>query len=217
MRADRGRCDAEVVVPQAGDALPPGQERRMQGQRVEVQGGVRSVRRAQGPPEARRLRPLRPCRLPGRRRRGAAGFRWLLRHLRERVRRVHGRRARWRPAGGAARRRPALRHGNHAGGGVPRQGDRHHGRRLRPVRHLPRLGRQARHPRAHLPPVQRSRQGARAAGVLRRRARLPGVQRLGPGDRRPVRRLPRRGARREDQDAERSTSPPGSTRAPASA
>jgi molecular chaperone DnaJ len=43
------------------------------------------------PQKARRLRPLRPRRLPQRRRRGrrGAGFRLLFRHLREHLRRVH--------------------------------------------------------------------------------------------------------------------------------
>ncbi len=70
----------------------------------------------EGPAEARRLRSLRPCRVPERhgRRRGRrpAGFRRVQRHLRKRVRRVHGRARR--PAPDAARRRPALRHGDHA-------------------------------------------------------------------------------------------------------
>ncbi len=69
----------------------------------QLQGNQRSLRRPEGPAEARGLRPLRPCRLRAGRRRGrgfggdfAAAF---SRHLRRHVRRVHGRPARPRPRG----------------------------------------------------------------------------------------------------------------------
>ena len=102
--------------------------------------------------------------------------------------------ARRRARAAAARRRPALRHGDHARGGVPRQ-DRPRSRSTSRRRATPATAR-ARRPgtRANdLPAVRRPWQGARAAGLLRRRARLPGLPGRGRGDRRSVPRLPRRG------------------------
>ena len=49
--------------------------------------------------------------------------------------------------------------------------------------------------RQHLPDLRRHGQGPRAAGLLRRRARLPDLPRLGRSDRRSLRQLPRRGPR----------------------
>ena len=53
----------------------------------------------------------------------------------------------------------------------------------------------------HLPDLRRHGQGPRAAGLLRRRARLPDLPRLRRGDHRPVRQLPRRGPRAEPAQA----------------
>ena len=77
----------------------------------------------------------------------------------------------------AARRGPALRHGNHAGGGVPRQVDRDHRRRDRGVRRLRRVGREAGHQRASLRDLPGPRQGSRATGFLRGRADLSDLSR----------------------------------------
>ena len=117
----------------------------------------------------------------------------------------------------ASRRGPALRHGDHAGGGLSRQGHRGNDRRLRTVRYLPRGGRAARHARQDLPAVQWPRQGPRAAGILRGRTRLPGVPGRGRGDRRSVSRLPRRRAASTRPRRCRSTYRRASTRARASA
>ena len=103
-----------------------------------------------------------------------------------------------------ARRRPALRHGDHAGGRVPRQGDRDHRRRLRAVRHLPRLGREARHRRARPARTCDGHGKVRAQqGFFVVERTCPTCHGAGAGDRRSVPRLPRRGPGRQDQDADR--------------
>ncbi len=62
-REGRRRRRPEEGVSQAGDAVPPGPQPRRQAGGSQVQGSQRSLRRPQGRAEARRLRPLRPCRL----------------------------------------------------------------------------------------------------------------------------------------------------------
>ena len=84
--------------------------------------------------------------------------------------------------------------GGQRGGGAPD---------ARRLRQLPRHRIETGHPRAHLPPLPGRRKGPRAAGFLRGRTRLPGLPRLGRGHHRSVPRLPRRGPRGEDQDAQR--------------
>ena len=119
----------------------------------------------------------------------------LLRHFRRPVR--HGRAARARRA--RARPGPALQHGNHAGGGLPRQDrpDRDSG--LGDLRILFGHRRQGRHQAEDLLDLRRRRPGAAGAGLLHAGAnlsRLSGprpddrgplslLHRFGPGDARP--------------------------------
>ena len=60
---------------------------------------------------------------------------------------------------------------------------------------------QARPLREHLPDLRRHGQGPRAAGLLRGRARLPDLPRLGRGHHRSVPQLPRRGPRAQPAQA----------------
>ena len=92
---DCRREGAEGGLPQARDAVPPGPQSGRPHRRAQVQGNQRSLRDAEGPAEAGRLRPLRPCRLREwrqRRRRLRRRLRRLdVRHLRGHLRRHDGR------------------------------------------------------------------------------------------------------------------------------
>ena len=170
--ADDG--DDQVRLPQARDEIPSRQERRVQGQRSA------SSRRSAKPMSASRTRrsarPMIASAMPrsrsggggGRRR---AGFRRLLRHLREHLRRIHGRPARRRRAA-AARRRPALRHGDQLEEAFHGKATDDHDRRLG-ARATPATapGAEPGHAAQDLQHLRRPRQGARATGLLRRRAR----------------------------------------------
>ena len=107
----------------------------------------------------------------------------LLRYFRRPVR--HGRAARPRRRA-RARRRPALQHGNHAGGSLPRQDrpDRDSG--LGHLRILFGHRRQGRHQAEDLLDVRRRRAGAAGAGLLHAGANLPGLSGPRPDDRRPL-------------------------------
>ena len=118
----------------------------------------------------------------------------------------------------APRRRPALRHGDHARRGVPRQGDSEItvdvSAPATPARErgaTPGTGNRA-CALCNGAGKVRSQQGS-----VRVRARLPRVQRRGAGHHRSVRQVPRRGPGRSAPRRWRSTCPPGSTRARASA
>ena len=86
-------------------------------------------------------------------------------------------------AAARARRRPALQHGNHAGGGLPRQdrADRDSG--LGHLRILLGHRRQGRHQAEDLLDVRRRRPGAAGAGLLHAGANLPGLPGPRPDDR----------------------------------
>jgi hypothetical protein len=175
----------------------------VQGERGQVQGDQRRLRVSEGPAEARRLRPLRPCRVPERWPGRASGrrLRRSRRHLRDDLRqRLRRRRGASAPA---ARRGLALRHAGRPRRSLPRQGKRDPGRGLGRLRALRRKRRFARHGQAHLQPVRRPRQDPRAARLLRDREAVPQLQWLGSGHRKPVPGMSRRGPCRSGAEAHR--------------
>ena len=156
--------------------------------RGEVQGNQRGLRRPEGRPEARRLRPLRPCRVRAGRR--AAG----------------ARRLRFRPAAGWATSSTRCSASSWAAAAAaagaarsgadicarrrnrPRRGlRRHQGRSCAcrpasPARPATAPGRRTRRAGSETcPTCQRRRQGARAAGLLPDRAHLPDLRRRRAG------------------------------------
>ena len=68
------RAGPQVGVSAPGKGLPSRPQRRRQVVRGEVQGAERGLRGAEGPAEARGLRPVRPCGFRGHAGRGAHGF-----------------------------------------------------------------------------------------------------------------------------------------------
>ena len=196
----RQRGRDQEVLPQAGHEASSRPRYRRQGRRREVQADQRGLRRPQGRPAPRRLRPIRPRRLRGGRSRHIRRRRLrgrlhvgLRRHFRRDVRRFRqppGRRPA-RPRRSVARFRPALQHGN------------------LPCRRL--QGREGEHPRSHLGAVRvvqgyrlggrrgagnvsdlsRQRPGARPIRVLHRRAHLPVLPGRRTGDPRSVQDLRR--------------------------
>ena len=107
----------------------------------------------------------------------------LLRHFRRPVRHGRAARTRRRRERGAG---PALQHGNHAGGSLPRQDrpDRDSG--LGDLRILFGHGRQGRHQAEDLLDVRRRRPRAAGAGILHAGANLPGLPGPRPDDRRSL-------------------------------
>ena len=176
------------IIPTATTAAPS----RKRGSRRSAKPMTSSRTRRSAPPTTASARPR--SRTAAAAIRSASRLQRLLRHFLDHLRRVHGP-ARRTPECGA-RRRPALRSRaelEEAFTGVEKtitveaHGD------VRGLRR-PRLH-QGRSLRQHLPDLRRHGQGPRAAGLLRRRARLPDLPRLGRGDHRSLRQLPRRGPR----------------------
>ena len=148
----------------------PGPQRRVQGQRGQVQGGLGRLRMPQGPAEARRLRPVRPCGVPERRRPGRPGQPTSATSATSSRRSSAARSA---AAGQQARRGADLRYDmevtlDEAFHGESKQIEIEVSQTCE---HLPRLGRLARHLGAALQLVLGPRQGPRQAGLLRGRAR----------------------------------------------
>ena len=143
-------------------------------------------------------------------RRRRPGLRRLFRHLLVDLRRIHGpaRAARQR----GARVGPALRPRTDARGSVRRGREDDLDPGAGAVRQLRCVGLEGPRRGAHLPDLRRRRQGPRAAGLLRGRARLPDLHGIGRDDRRSVRRLRRRGPRAQDAQAQRQHSRRGRRR-----
>ena len=140
----------------------------------------------------------------------------LRRHLRGHLRRHDGRRAPPLVGRPRARRRPALQHGDLAGGSLYRQDGADQGAGLDLLHRLLGLRRQARHAAGDLHHVRRPRQGARHPGLLLDRAHLPDLPGPRPDDQGSLPQMLRARAASSRSARCRSTFRPASRTAPAS-
>ena len=128
--------------------------------------------------------------------------RGVRRHLRRHLRPAARRRRRGAAAAGLSRQRPALRDGDHAGGGRARQGHADPHAELGELRHLPRHAAPSRAPRQDLHHLPRPRAGAacaRASSAIQQTC--PQLPRHRQDHSRALRHLPRPGPHQEAEDA----------------